>query len=199
MRSRERIADTLVWLPTLVAIPTASSTDLTIAAARDLTTTFQNSSPTSPLSQSSKSQVTALQRLASIFATVTTIQPTPSPATTSTVSPGFPTLPRVAPASVVAPPPTASTTAGSTHFRVLFQLLQFPPIHFRECQFTRQYHQSSAPPVPPAVTYQHRTSNARNRCKSAVKQVAVTNTATKKTCADSTTQHQHNIRSRPRS
>jgi hypothetical protein len=36
----ERAIDTLAWSPTQIAMPTASSTDLAIAAARDLIDTF---------------------------------------------------------------------------------------------------------------------------------------------------------------
>jgi hypothetical protein len=104
----ERIADTLSWFPTKVAMPNASSTDLAIAAARDLITALQYPSPASPLSPASDSQLAALQQLANIFATVTKILPTPSPATTPTVPPGFPPLPRVSPIPAAEPSPAAN-------------------------------------------------------------------------------------------
>lgn len=70
-----------------------------------------------------------------------------SPATKPTGPPGFPTLPRLAPTSAVAPPPTASLQHQpqqvSHHFRVSLQLRQFQPIRFRGCPLPHQYHQSS--------------------------------------------------------
>jgi hypothetical protein len=58
-------------------MPTASFTYLAIAAARNLPPILQHPSPASPLSLASDSQIAALQQLAGIFATVTTVLTTP--------------------------------------------------------------------------------------------------------------------------
>ena len=49
--SAERIADTLVWFPTHVTMPTVSSTDAAKAAARDLITALLHPSAASPLAE----------------------------------------------------------------------------------------------------------------------------------------------------
>ena len=77
--------------------------------------------PLFSLSPTSNSQVSTLQELASTFATVTNALPKPAPAKRPTVSPGFPTLPRVATAPAAAPPLIASTQQVSPHFRVCLQ------------------------------------------------------------------------------
>ena len=63
----ERIADTLAWFPTRVKMPTLSSVDLVLAAAKDLITALQNPSPGSPLAPTTDSQTAALKQLADIF------------------------------------------------------------------------------------------------------------------------------------
>jgi hypothetical protein len=66
--SAERVADTLSWFPTKVLMPTASSTDSVIAAARDLIHALQNPSPASALAPNHHA---ALQQLISIFTAIT--------------------------------------------------------------------------------------------------------------------------------
>jgi hypothetical protein len=63
----ERDNDTLTWFPRKVVMPTASSTDATIAAASDLTRALRHPSPASALSPLNDNQHAALQNLADIF------------------------------------------------------------------------------------------------------------------------------------
>jgi len=65
-----RIADKLAWLPSHVVMPTASSTDIAMAAAYDLTQALLHPSPASALSPLTDSQTNALRELAAIFGTV---------------------------------------------------------------------------------------------------------------------------------
>jgi hypothetical protein len=69
----------LGWFPTQFAMPTASSTDLAVVAARDLIHARLNPSPASRLSRVSDSQLAALEQLASIFAAVTNVLPWSTP------------------------------------------------------------------------------------------------------------------------
>ena len=71
-----RVADTLVWLPSHVVMPTASSTDIAMAAAYDLTQALLHPSPASALSPLTDSQTNALKELAAIFGTVVSTPPT---------------------------------------------------------------------------------------------------------------------------
>jgi hypothetical protein len=62
------IANILAWFPTRVMMPTISSTDLLLAAAKDLITALQNPSPGSPfLAPTPDSQMAALKQLADTF------------------------------------------------------------------------------------------------------------------------------------
>jgi hypothetical protein len=84
-------------------MPTASSTDFTIAAGRDLTAALQHPSPVLPLSLIGDSPVVALKQLASIFTTVADTAPTPPQAPTPTIPPGSPALRRVTTTPTVPP------------------------------------------------------------------------------------------------
>jgi len=66
-----RISDTLAWFPAHVTMPTASSTDLAMAAAYDLTQALLNPAPASALSPLSDSQRNALIQLSTIFGNYT--------------------------------------------------------------------------------------------------------------------------------
>jgi hypothetical protein len=63
----ERVADTLAWFPTRVVMPTLSSLELALAAAKDLVKALQHPSAGSPLAPSTDSQTAALKQLADIF------------------------------------------------------------------------------------------------------------------------------------
>jgi hypothetical protein len=63
----ERVADTLAWFPTLVVMPTLSSLDLALAAAKDLVKALQHPFAGSPLAPTTDSQTAALKQLADIF------------------------------------------------------------------------------------------------------------------------------------
>ena len=62
-----RISDTLAWFPTKVLMPTATSSEIAMAAAYDLTQALLHPSPASALSPLSDSQRQALIQLATIF------------------------------------------------------------------------------------------------------------------------------------
>ena len=90
----ERIAETVVWMPSKVKMPTASSTDAATAAARDLIHALRNPSPSSPLAPTSDSQVAALKQLAEIFDSMASddsnlMPPAESVKQTPEVPPGF--------------------------------------------------------------------------------------------------------------
>ena len=63
----ERIADTVVWFLTKGRTPMSSSTDLAIAAARDLIAALQSPHPASPISPLSDSKVFDFKVMAEIF------------------------------------------------------------------------------------------------------------------------------------
>jgi hypothetical protein len=67
----ERVADTLAWFPTRVKMPTMSSLDLALAAAKDLLHALIHPSPGSPLAPTTDSQTAALKQLVEIFADCT--------------------------------------------------------------------------------------------------------------------------------
>ena len=71
-----RISDTLEWFPTHVSMPRASSADLAMASAYDLTQALLHPSPESALSPISDSHRHALKELAVIFSTAVGIGPT---------------------------------------------------------------------------------------------------------------------------
>jgi hypothetical protein len=96
----ERICDTVVWIPSKVTMPTASSVDLVIAGAKDIVPAFQNPSPGSPLAPLLDSEVAVLKSLSDILLNRSDsdqLQQTSAPAPTPTVPPGFGPLSRVAP------------------------------------------------------------------------------------------------------
>ena len=65
-----RISDTLAWFPQHITMPTASSTDIAMAAAYDLTQALLYPSTASALAPLADSQREALMQLASIFGTI---------------------------------------------------------------------------------------------------------------------------------
>jgi hypothetical protein len=71
----ERVTDTLAWFPTPVIMPTLSSLDLALAAAKDLVRALQHPSAGSPLAPSTDSQTAARKQLADIFQDCTKCSP----------------------------------------------------------------------------------------------------------------------------
>lgn len=69
-----RICDTFAWLPTSVTMPTASSVDMAMAAAYDLTQALLHPSPASAICPLSDTQTTALRELACLFENLTSPQ-----------------------------------------------------------------------------------------------------------------------------
>jgi len=101
-----RRADSLAWFSTSVTMPTASSTDIAMAAAYDLTQALLSPSPPSAWAPLSDSQRQALYELASIFGTITqpptepvlALEPRVSPTLSIHTDPRVPTdEPRVPP------------------------------------------------------------------------------------------------------
>ena len=77
-----RVSDTLAWFPSQVSMPRASSADLAMASAYDLTQALLHPSPASALSPFSEDQRHALLQLAEIFGSVTGLNTTdPDPGT----------------------------------------------------------------------------------------------------------------------
>jgi hypothetical protein len=105
----ERISDTLAWFPTKVSMPSASSTDEALAAAKDLVQALLHPTTAGPVNPLSDSQRHALRELATIFADVNT-PPTTNPAATPAE------VPRVVPPTVEplnAPLPRVQEEAGA--------------------------------------------------------------------------------------
>ena len=108
----ERIADTIVWFPSQVVMPTASSTDAACAAALDLIQALRHPATASALSPLTDAEHAALLQLADIFTArfpVTqphVMQPVPLPSVAPTVPPGFlPILPVTTPVTMPPIPP----------------------------------------------------------------------------------------------
>ena len=100
--SAERVANTLAWFPSQVAMPSTSSLDLATAAAQDLLAALLHPSAASPLPSLDLTQRAALFQLADIFAQVTS----PVPDTPTTLAPAA-LVPRVPHQSTPVPAPTA--------------------------------------------------------------------------------------------
>ena len=65
--TRERICDTVIWYPRRCPIPTVTTADLVLAAARDLLQALQTRVTDSPLATLTDSQVAALRELSRIL------------------------------------------------------------------------------------------------------------------------------------
>jgi hypothetical protein len=95
----ERICDTVVWFPTKITMPLASTTDLILAALQDLRCALSMPNTNSPLAPSTDSHSALLHRLTAILnGPTTTINTTPAPANLIPTPqlappPGFPPLP----------------------------------------------------------------------------------------------------------
>jgi hypothetical protein len=76
--AKERIANTLVWYPSHVAMPKTSSANAATAAARDLIYALQNPHPAAPIAPLADDHRKGLPNLAEIFQQVTT-HPEPAP------------------------------------------------------------------------------------------------------------------------
>ncbi|ACI66000.1 predicted protein [Phaeodactylum tricornutum CCAP 1055/1] len=87
----ERVADTLSWFPHRISMPTASSTDRALAAARDLVHALRNPSPASPFNPLDATQHQALTDLANLFASVAApVSPVDAPTPAPMVQPPAP-------------------------------------------------------------------------------------------------------------
>ena len=108
----ERIADTIVWFPSQVVMPTASSSDAACAAALDLIQALRHPATASALSPLADAEHAALLQLADIFTArfpgtqPHVMQPVPLPSVAPTVPPGFlPILPVTTPVTMPPIPP----------------------------------------------------------------------------------------------
>ena len=108
----ERIADTIVWFPSQVVMPTASSSDAACAAALDLIQALRHPATASALSPLADAEHAALLQLADIFTARFSgtqphvMQPVPLPLVAPTVPPGFlPILPVTTPVTMPPIPP----------------------------------------------------------------------------------------------
>jgi len=91
-----RISDTLAWFPQHITMPTASSADIAMAAAYDLTQALLYPSSASALAPLSDSHRSALMQLATIFGTVTSQVDAPTEPRVDPIEPeANPTEPRV--------------------------------------------------------------------------------------------------------
>jgi len=125
----QRVCDTVSWSPTKLKMPTASSTDMIIAASKDILHALQNPSPDSPLAPLTGSQAKALKGIAATLEN-------PGGVNTTTVTESFDTSKIVnidkpthtttepsgsAPSAHSPPTPPAHDTAGTQARRVSFQ------------------------------------------------------------------------------
>ena len=131
----ERIADTVVWFPSKVVMPTASSSEAACAAARDLIQALQHPAAASALSPFSDSEHAALHQLADIFRNRYP-DPTDIPATNPTETPY--TTPTAAISTQIVP--VATQLAAAPH--------QAPV----ETQLTAQQRVPLVPFILPATT-----------------------------------------------
>jgi hypothetical protein len=129
--AKERIANTLVWYPSHVAMPKTSS-----AAARDLIYTLQN--PAAPIAPLADDHRKGLQNLSEIFQQVTTH---PEPAPRVRFANNQPNLPTTAGYPRVPPSGTAFTYAGATRNRGQFRR-----------ELARQNKQPTVFPAKPILT-----------------------------------------------
>jgi hypothetical protein len=155
----ERIADTLTWFPSKVKMPTTSSHDTVVAAARDLVKALSNPTPASPLAPLGTQERAALEQLSNIFSNFSD----PS-ITLDTKSPAAPSVPRPVPAT--------------TPMRVQFQDLPTEPLPRVPPVPTAPIASHTLPRVPILVpdteTYKLVTCNprqARRRAARLAKQV----------------------------
>ena len=87
----ERIANTLVWLPSMMPVPKTSSADAAVAAAQELIFALTNPHPASALAPLRDEHKAALETLSNIFATAV-----PEPSNEQSENPAqSPALPRV--------------------------------------------------------------------------------------------------------
>ncbi|KAI2513563.1 Reverse transcriptase (RNA-dependent DNA polymerase) [Fragilaria crotonensis] len=150
-----RISDTLVWFPTQIPMPIASSTDLVLAGIADIHHALSNPSPGSALAPTTASQVASLKLLTNLLSnicapTATPPLPSPLPAPSPAAHPTSPLLVHVddatEPAPVpLTPPPLPPTAVLAAPLRV--ELPPSPPL-------------SSAP-----ITYATATRRSRRRRK----------------------------------
>jgi hypothetical protein len=144
----ERVADTLAWFPSKIPMPTASSTDRALAAARDLVCALRNPAPASPFTPLDANQHQALTQLAELFASV-----------------AVPASPVAAPArSPPVPIPVPAPTPAQVRFAVPIVTAEHAPALPRV--------PTLAPPpprVPPTATYHSRTRNPGRRRRKARK------------------------------
>jgi hypothetical protein len=127
----EHVADTLAWFPSKIPMPTASSTDRALAAARDLVCALRNPAPASPFTPLDANQHQALTQLTELFASVSAPA---SPVTAPARAPPVPTpVPAPTPAQVALPFPLSQPS--------------MPP-HFRGCPPLRR-HLRGCPPRQP--------------------------------------------------
>jgi len=92
MRAK-RVANMLAWFPSKIPVPTASSTDRALAAARDLVCALQNPSPALPFTPLDANQHQARTQLTELFALVAA--PASSAAAPARVPPVPPPVPRL--------------------------------------------------------------------------------------------------------
>ena len=171
--SAERIADTLTWFPSQVAMPLNSSLDLAAAAAQDLLAALLHPSDASPLSALSLTQRAALFQLADIFAAVTDLSPTdniasdPSPPISSppppvTAPPGAqvprvpivnpPALPSIPPLPAI-PAPVPADPSPPVHAPTYVSSTQNPNQRRRQARAAKKLLQPALdlPPPPPPL------------------------------------------------
>ena len=161
----ERIVDTLAWFPTKVAMPTSSSTDAAIAAARDLIHALRNPSPASPLAPLTDSHHAQLRQLAEIFADST--QPPTTPATP--VPPGFDPLPPTAQPRVTWHPSLSDAALPRVPSPALPAPLQYPDLP-RVSPILPTEPLTAAPlATSRSLTYIQATGNAGKRRRAAKK------------------------------
>jgi hypothetical protein len=145
MRAK-RVANMLAWFPSKIPMPTASSTDRALAAARDLVCALQNPSPALPFTPLDANQHQAHTQLAELFALVAARGLFRS--RTRSSAPG--------------PAPCLTPTPAQVRFAVPIVTAEHAPALLRVPTLA-----PPSPRVPPTATYHSRTDNPGRRRRKA--------------------------------
>ncbi len=172
----QRIADTIVWLPSTIPMPTASSTDYILARINDIVHALQFPSPNLPLAPLCDSQVQALKQLMAVLhGSISPIQPHATPAATLIVVPpitsvpinALPASPQPASSLRVDPLALASNPALSTSPQPAESLrVHLPDAHADNVMVPTNNCTAPPPPLPATITTGPRTRSQCQPCHS---------------------------------
>lgn len=141
----ERIADTIMWFPTKVRMPIASSNDLVLAGIRDIQHALSNPYAGSALAPTTNSEVAALKNLTELLTTISTPDSTPPPPLRVAAEQ---LLPPVTPTPTLTLPFLLPTTPAAVH---PVAPLRVPPLLASASHVRCRHSQVSSPTSPPST------------------------------------------------